>query len=163
MLKVKSIALQITNLSDARYFSAYGVDWMAFPSSQEADNIATIKEIVEWVEGPQIAIEMEEWDPTYYRFFGEQIEVDGLVLWNDAPHATDKQKITILSLDQLTEGMKIDNETTFLDTRTIEKDQILEVVKAHPGLGVALFGSHEEQVGFKSFEEQDDIIELLLD
>jgi len=162
MLKVKAIALQVTNLSDARYFSAYGVDWMAFPSSRDADNISTIKEIVEWVEGPQIALELKTWDEEYYHFFQNQMKVDGLVVWNDPSKASAFNIVNIVTLAELPQTIA-QTEELYLDTRNLEKEQILQAIKDYPQLGVALFGSHEDQVGFKSFDEQDEMIELLLD
>ena len=80
MLKTRTIALGITNLSDARYFSAYNVDWMAFPSSAEADNFSEIKEMMTWVEGPQLAIEVDKWDDALVGFAKESLPLQGVVV-----------------------------------------------------------------------------------
>ncbi|KAA3625693.1 MAG: hypothetical protein DWQ02_21265 [Bacteroidetes bacterium] len=67
MLKTKVKASSITNLTDARYFAAMGVEWLGFNlNSKEADVISTenFKEIEEWVEGVQIVAEYgdESWE-----------------------------------------------------------------------------------------------------
>ncbi len=67
MLKTKVKASSITNLTDARYFAAMGVEWLGFNlNSKEADVISTenFKEMEEWVEGVQIVAEYgdESWE-----------------------------------------------------------------------------------------------------
>ena len=60
MLSKKIIIQNITNLSDARYFAAWGVDFISFNQDESSPYYASwdkIKEIKEWVEGPKILIE----------------------------------------------------------------------------------------------------------
>ena len=60
MLTQKIIAQNITNLSDARYFAAWGVEYISFNTIQDSEyhiKDAAIKEIKDWVEGPQCLIE----------------------------------------------------------------------------------------------------------
>ncbi|HAI56952.1 MAG TPA: hypothetical protein DCM04_03365, partial [Saprospirales bacterium] len=52
MLKTKIIAADLQNLTDARYFAAWLVDYMSFNLSEESANLSKIKEIMDWVEGP---------------------------------------------------------------------------------------------------------------
>jgi phosphoribosylanthranilate isomerase len=51
----------ITHLTDARYFSAWNVDWMGYqfdPSEPGALDLQTFSAIEEWVEGPETVIEL---------------------------------------------------------------------------------------------------------
>lgn len=54
MLKVKVKASQITNLTDARYFAAWEVEWLGFNFDQGSEHYIlpqNMKAIKEWVEG----------------------------------------------------------------------------------------------------------------
>ena len=56
MLKAKIKISQITNLTDARYFAAWGVDFLGFdinPESEHFSSPSIVAEISEWVEGPE--------------------------------------------------------------------------------------------------------------
>ena len=49
----------ITNLTDARYFSAKGVDWMGFEvDAKNEKQISEIYAISQWVEGPEFVAEV---------------------------------------------------------------------------------------------------------
>ena len=182
MLNIRTIALGINNLSDARYFSSYGVNWMSFPSSRQMDNISAIKEIIAWVEGPECAVEIDTEDQDFLGFFLEEVEVSGVVGPEEViPPITPMKRIVVC-----------DNETTisekikqgdlvivqpqalanipqdklgqvFLDIRRIAPEEVTGLVQKYKGVGIALYGSDEEKVGLKSFEEQDELIDVLLD
>ena len=50
-------ASQITNLTDARYFAAWGVEWLGFGLESGQDYFVTTAQmaaIKEWVEGPKM-------------------------------------------------------------------------------------------------------------
>ena len=47
MLKTKIIAADLQNLTDARYFAAWLVDYMSFNLSEESANLSKIKEIMD--------------------------------------------------------------------------------------------------------------------
>ncbi len=53
-------ASDISNLSDARYFSAYEVDWLGFNRNRNAETFLlpqTLHEISSWVSGPKVCAE----------------------------------------------------------------------------------------------------------
>ena len=59
-------ASEITNLTDARYFAAWGVSYMGFRlkgNGGEGLTAAEFLSIKEWVEGPEIIAEVEDLDP----------------------------------------------------------------------------------------------------
>jgi phosphoribosylanthranilate isomerase len=62
MLKIKVKASQITNLTDARYFSAKEVEWLSFNFSEGTENYIDpmrAKAMFEWVHGPHIVGEFD--------------------------------------------------------------------------------------------------------
>ncbi len=54
MLKTRVKVGSITNLSDARYCAGMGVDWLGFPGALDPKKV---REITEWVSGPEIVAE----------------------------------------------------------------------------------------------------------
>ena len=58
MLGRKVIAVDVINLTDARYFAARGVDFLLFDLDHV--HMDDLLEIVEWVQGPQILILVSE-------------------------------------------------------------------------------------------------------
>ena len=57
MLKTRVKASQITNLTDARYFAAWEVEWLGFNFDKGSENYIqpqVMKAIKEWVEGPKL-------------------------------------------------------------------------------------------------------------
>ena len=59
---MRIIATDVANLTDARYFAAWGVEAMAYnidPNSENSLSPTQLKEIVDWVEGPKSMIKME--------------------------------------------------------------------------------------------------------
>jgi len=57
MLTRRVIAADITNLTDARYFAARGVDYLMFDMDKIALN--KIIEIKDWVEGPELILTLD--------------------------------------------------------------------------------------------------------
>lgn len=67
MLKTKVKASSITNLTDARYFAAMGVEWLGFNLNSKNPPVVpfeNIREIEAWVEGVKIVAEYgdESWE-----------------------------------------------------------------------------------------------------
>lgn len=63
MLATKVLASGITHLTDARYFAAWEVDFLAFPIGEgvkEAISWDYLNALREWVEGPSIVAELGE-------------------------------------------------------------------------------------------------------
>ena len=61
MTKLSIKASEITNLTDARYFSAREVDWLGFSLDSHSESYLAplqINAIREWISGPQIVVEL---------------------------------------------------------------------------------------------------------
>ena len=151
MIQKEIIAANITNLTDARYFAAQGVQYLMFDLGEISIN--QIVEIKEWVSGPEILLfaasdahlSLEEAILKIEPFaIGTLVSDIGQIEYL-APH------VTLFSLDTMGcirwsnqyfgEGEKALEDSTFS--------------------GVILKGSSEEKVGFKSFDELDLIFEKI--
>jgi phosphoribosylanthranilate isomerase len=83
MLKTKIKAGQTTNLTDARYFAAWGVDWLGFCLEPNTDNYlppANVAAIKEWVEGPKMVGEMGMQSAAEINALVEALELDAVQL-----------------------------------------------------------------------------------
>jgi phosphoribosylanthranilate isomerase len=63
-MKLKVYAADITNLTDARYFAAMGADYLGFHCDEGHPSFiakAKIREIMDWVEGPQGILFFSGW------------------------------------------------------------------------------------------------------
>ncbi len=175
MLTQKIIAQNITNLSDARYFAAWGVDYVSFNTIVGSEFYiadADIKEIKDWVEGPQCLIEANALE-------FEDI-ADGFILSNiysSLPIV--KETFFRISFDDIVKGLPdgkyispinkeqialLDNIDyqhlhLYFDISELQAEDVLKL----KNFGLVVQGGEEEKVGLKSYEELDEIYDLLLD
>lgn len=82
MSKLKIIAREITNLTDARYFAAMGVDYLGFDLSQDQENgvkPSFVKQLKDWVSGPRTLAYLSGFEKKeYIDEMIEQIKADAL-------------------------------------------------------------------------------------
>ncbi|NJC27982.1 hypothetical protein [Neolewinella antarctica] len=60
MLATKLIATGVTHLTDARYFAAWEVNYLAFPLGPAGVDWVTLNAMREWISGPEIVLELGE-------------------------------------------------------------------------------------------------------
>lgn len=155
MLRLKIAVLSINNLTDARYFAAYGVDYLGFdlnPESEDFLGYDKIKEIVEWVEGPKTLGQLT--DVSGKKLFDEVLELDAVC---DAKQIIEGEKeFPIVNFEDggFTQG-------AFIDGFDGEED-IQFIIEQGLDLGLILRGGDETKVGVKSYDELDVIFEQLL-
>ncbi len=180
MLKAKIKISQITNLTDARYFAAWGVDYLGFhinPNSEYFTAPAIIAEIAEWVEGPKLILESDKLpDEIFLSDYRKnltnivvEVPVDNnqfLTSFYDASidnhiavyHSQKSwSSISLASIHSLVKEYGL----LLLDIpfHTHEVDMILDSGVA----GFVLRGGEEEKVGFKSYDDVDELFEFLSD
>jgi len=191
-LKTKVIASEISNLTDARYFAAWGVDYLSYildESDERFIGFESIKEIKNWVEGPKnLGLLTGLVVPDSIDSIYQELGLDGLVV---APFTetngisdrytrvykeiTDLEKATscseefmVVKLPPKTDLAKIKNQLVqiasdnemFIDgINSVEEIEYL-LQEINPS-GIVLKGGEEEKVGFKSFDELDEIFEYL--
>lgn len=181
MLSRKTIALNINNLSDARYFAAYDVDIMGYSLLGEGDNLGLIKEIIEWVEGPVNYLQLESWDMDLARFALQETKASGLIVnIEDETFAKEVTTNVIVISDQIARGLESgfeaivtvdmksledisEDQPFFILPQSMTLTEIEQCINEYPKHGFVFVGGEEEKVGFKSFEDQDEYIELLMD
>jgi len=182
MLSKKIIASNIRNLTDARYFAAWMVEYMSFDLSAGSEAYIgpeNIKEIIEWLEGPE--------------FIGNICghEDMNFILENMTSHAlagiiTDKKSIVdhwdfaqgklfyctsqfedIRNLDTIIICSPSDasayanvGQEVFIDSTDFSLE-LLDDPKLRAGF--CLEGGEEIKTGLKSFDELDEIFEFLAD
>jgi len=178
LLNRKVIAQNITNLTDARYFAAWGVDYISFNTIPDSPFFLTTEkllEIKEWVEGPQFlletnALEMEE-------------IADGFILSNiysSLPIV--KESFFRITFEDIQKGLPPGKYISPIDSAGINylkqqaSDELLgidlyfdvsslniEEISQLENFGIVIQGGEEEKVGVKSFDDLDEIYELLMD
>lgn len=189
---MKIIATDIANLTDARYFAAWGVDGLAYnfgDASANSLNSDQLKEITEWVEGPTTIIKLDGLEiPEGLSEVTKQLNIKNIIVgpfidtkmlpafdkiyrictledgWQEGENlilsfsqemsnSTDQQIAKIKSLTE-------DNEV-YLDANFSSLD--LPQIEQLGFTGIILKGGEEEKVGFKSYDELDDILEALFE
>lgn len=192
MLKTKIIAADLQNLTDARYFAAWLVDYMSFNLSDPSANLPKIKEIMDWVEGPIFSAQ-------YTGLEGRQsieaqleaLSIDHLILGpfanEDLINSDWQVTKTILLEDEIGE---LTSDRTYIAQSTMafsefsqdKMNTLKKLCNSHSiyldcgfsssdihnildiGItGLVLRGGEEEKVGVKSYEDLDEILEALED
>jgi phosphoribosylanthranilate isomerase len=175
LLQQKIIAQNITNLTDARYFAAWGVDYISFNTIGDSDyfiNDAAIKEIKDWVEGPQCLLEANalEFEDVADGFILSNIysslpivkETFFRISFDDIIKGLpDGKYISPITSEQIELLADIDYQHLHLyfDISELELSDVLRL----GNFGLVVQGGEEEKVGLKSYEELDQLYELLLD
>lgn len=188
---MKVIATDIANLTDARYFAAWGIDMMFFNVEEGTTGSLTvpeIKEIIDWVEGPQSGIKISGLSvPEELPEATNILDIDSLIIgpFIDQPSLPENIK-NVFRICTLEEGWE-ENENLILTLATpidrLSEDQKqklksisgqkkvyldglfkstdLPTIESLNVTGIILKGGEEEKVGYKSFEDLDDILETL--
>lgn len=175
MLSRKAIALDVDNLTDARYFAAWGVTHIAFsydPKVGVLSSIAKYKEIMAWCEGIDFLL-------TYHADSQESDIQQLLAVLPIKGVVTNTESIQILGVEQRLHIW--DKSQTYQDQSVIVMDDVAEVpelqknnevylilnadtlaqLQEDEDLGIILQGSEEEKVGFKSFDELNTLLEQM--
>ena len=179
MLERSIIAQNITNLTDARYFAAWGIDYVSFnmiPGSPYEMSAEKINEIKDWLEGPEVLIETQALE------FDEL--GDGLILDSIYSSMPLSQEVFFrTSSEELIKGLpsgkyiikpateselkklcaikssELQGLSVYLDISDISISSINDI--GHFGLVVQ--GGDEEKPGVKSFDDLDALYDLLMD
>ncbi len=211
MLKTKIKASNISNLTDARYYAAWYVDWLGFDLRASAENtlsLAEVKAIKEWIEGPVIVGEIDLLDFEKAKEIINFLELEAIQVGMYTPIAQlqSLQDYTIIKEVVVEPDMKasdleahlaeyfdvvsyflLDFDKNGIDWQQIkegisfsveflqaicERQEILlsihhqpteieEILERIQPYGLSVKGGIEEKVGFKSFDEVDEIFEIL--
>lgn len=211
MLSCKVKASQVTNLTDARYYAAWEVDWIGFcldPGHESSISREAFHAMREWLEGPAITAEFFSLPADAIQALLPDLSADAIQLgpfytFEDAQQLADHQLLKLLVIDQETtfdqlEATLIEHrsliETFILDfskngiswndlenhpefdhnslldlcsqfpillSTDLNPDQLQDMLRQTKAYGINLYGGEEEAVGVKSFDEIDELIEIL--
>jgi phosphoribosylanthranilate isomerase len=194
MYKSKIKISDIQNLTDARYFAAMDVDYLGFccnPGSETFCAVSKIKEIKEWVQGPEFVLQFQGFQreeeikalvdeglgsalhfgifATYDSDFGVPVFKEW-IFENLTPEDYLLYDFPIIrsdkSYDQLREREK-QSLSRLLELKLGYLDfrwsvyDLDQMISDLPPFGLILRGGEEERVGVKSFDQMDEIFEFL--
>lgn len=185
---MKVIAADISNLTDARYFAAWGVDVLAYKVDYDQPNTwQSAREMIDWVEGPTPAIKVDglEVNESHIACI-QQLDVSHILAgaYIDTAALPTGVKATRIvpstEIDHISESsiILIDKPVgelgpalwtkintvaatheVFLDG-PIQRDD-LDLIANSRVAGIVLRGGDEEKVGYKSYDELDDLLEYI--
>ncbi len=194
MLKTKVIASSITNLTDARYFAAWEVNWLGFCFEEGSDNYISpqaMYAIKEWVDGVKFMGEFRGMNSAdildhVEKLSLEAVQVDELTGLDVMMDLQDILVFKEIEIDETTDEAFLKNILEQFAPYCahfvfkIKKDLPDHLVKVAENYsvwldgdfktenilnanfaGVCLRGGMEEKVGLKSFDELDEVFEVL--
>ncbi|MEE9372737.1 MAG: hypothetical protein V3V00_06750 [Saprospiraceae bacterium] len=182
-MKTNIIATDITTLTDARYFAAWGVDYILYDLNHIGVN--EIMAIVEWVEGVKTLVKMDKdnihlIDEVLIRINphavgSSQSECQDRILqyvsegpiFHDFPSEdNDVGKIIIANVDNIdAQTYQIEPESEVMVFAEINPSPVAlnKFLEQNQNVGIILRGSSEVETGLKSFDNMDVLFELLED
>jgi len=174
MLKVKVIATDVENLTDARYFAAMGVEAVCFDLS--AISSEAYYAIKEWIEGVEVYVKGTE----------EAMDSDIRIIHDIASFQSDaavvlESSYKLISLSNLPAGQIINEYAGWNEYDQNKHHEIIDFAKAKRHylyipwtqdlldtmvqadriFGIVVSGGEEEKTGYKSFLELDELFEII--
>jgi len=185
--RMKLIATNISNLTDARFFAAYMPELLVMPQAS-GENLSELmlwfEQVKSWIEGPIWAIGVsEKTSPQDLEMINEH-GIDTLVYQGSLKdyHLPSRGKVylksSILDVYELQEFRQSYQGLILLDCHEIQtipsfvqgeiyvhlnrpEDYELLTAIDQPVTGIALSGGDEEKVGVKSYEQLIELLEVL--
>jgi len=185
MLKTKVKGSGIQHLTDARYFASRGATWLGFDAGTPyngKENAQKVSAIKEWVDGVILIGEFDvqpvEIITQWVQLSGvEGIQIPGHRALDILPFLPSELFIIIdFSLKEDAELMKTlaPYSNAFILRSSAQKydypilynwedspDNLLDFIQKFAPEGISLKGGIEEKVGIKSFDELDEIMDVL--
>lgn len=211
MLKTKIIANNITNLTDARYYAAWYVDWLGFDLRKATKQNMTLEEVKamkKWIEGPVVVGELDLLDyekgkaiidyleleaiqvgmftpVAYLQSLPETTIIKEVIIEKNATYETilahlneyfevvdyflidfgknnwtweELTKHPSFNLDHLKAICQKMEVFLQINISPTQMEEMLAIIQPY---GLSITGGDEEKVGYKSFEEVDELFERL--
>jgi len=181
--KLKIKAGNISNLTDARYFAAYGVEWMGFNFKQndsQALQLEDAKTIKNWIVGPTIVAEFDKFSPDYIFEITNQLQTNWIQLpFNEYINSLEDYNViyrynlaNAVSISEVHNNiflsevhnhneveaiLKLNSNCIFKVVAEFEIQR--KIIEETNLTAIEIEGSGEEKVGLKSF----DAINMLFD
>jgi len=182
MLSRKIIASNIRNLTDARYFAAWMVEYMSFDitaNSQSFIGPSNITEIIDWLAGPEfIGNFCEHEDLAFVLENVKQLKLSGVITnqkvildnWNfddgklfyvvSEFELVRNLDTKIITKPEAVESFINGGHEVYIDSKYFDLELLEDLGKR---TNLCLEGGEEIKTGLKSFDELDDVFEFLAD
>ena len=137
-LKTFVKASTITNLSDARFFSAFPVQWMSFPCnpiSKQYIPPQQIQELIGWLQGPNYCLEVAGLSPDAIASLLQEVEVQG---------------IEVEGIEELAEELNADYtifRRVYINKNTT-KEELAQLLEAKPKTDYFIFDFQLNEISF---------------
>ncbi len=157
----KLIARTITNLTDARYFAAWYIDYISYtvdPNSEYFISNEKIQEINSWVEGHKTLLEGV--DKTVGSLPAHHGVIHNNAIYLKSQNQSNRASGIILHKNEYSDNLVHEDNMIFIDF--LDQAFDLDFLAQHPDLGLVVRGGSEEKVGFKSFDELDKLYTFLI-
>lgn len=166
------IAYHVNNLSDARYFSAWGFDWIIFDLDGDLESkISKVKEMAGWVEGVKIGLYIGVANNIDWNMCNESL--DGIMLSEIQVDIPEELSIFYLNntetwLGQISQnniyiGPKSNFDVSLDFFRDLSSlDPKVDLFNVNEWKGIALKGGDEERIGVKDFDFFDEWLDKLI-
>lgn len=167
----------ITNLSDARYCAAMGVDMLGFQAVEGHENFipaALFQEIRGWVTGPQVVAEVygvkdsaglqtiiENYRPDFLELGAQEFDLLKGTLPLPYILALKNQEIVKGSPAYILSAEEVSIPTSSKLLISVDSKEAMDQVLNGPADGIALKGSVELKPGLKDYQELSEILEML--
>ena len=178
---MKIIANGVTNLTDARYFAAMGVDWIGFDMG--TDSPLSIEHVIafsDWVEGPLFYLDVRGRPEEQIAEMLGSFQADGLRTEEGVslPHyagkiisvrqnsdiVNDHADILIYSFEEWQQIIS-NNEAIVAEDAWVAVDNANEYRSLNTSIdrimGIVVSGGDEEKTGLKPYDDLDEIMELV--
>ena len=182
MLSRKILASNIRNLTDARYFAAWMVDYMSFDISANSQSFigpSNITEIIDWLEGPEFIGNFCDHDNVEFVVENmRQLKLSGAISnhkWVLDNWDFEQGKLfyivsefeliknldtIIITKPEAVESFINAGHEVYVDSKYFDLELLEDLGKR---TGLCLEGGEEIKTGLKSFDELDEIFEFLAD
>ena len=158
---MKTAALGVRNLTDARYFAAMNVDWIGFDMSVESpltfEHILAFKE---WVEGPRLLLDVRGRTLDEIAGFLSEFEADALLVDNNVELSMYHGRIAKMLGDHADIAISMTRPETSDGIERwwlINSPAQLDSPEGVPDCTIAVTGGDEQQVGVKDYDVLDEI------
>lgn len=182
MTKREILARSVQNLTDARYFAAWMVKYMSFDLKRDSINFIgaqNVSEIIDWLAGPLFIGDFSgHTDLEFIHRTCEELKLSGVIIDNKSLaeqlskkmehvfYETDKfeliqdTKIIVICKQQHQQVYRESGNKVYLDGNALPL-KLMEALPTQVGLG--LEGGEEIKTGLKSFDQLDEIFDVLAD
>lgn len=164
---IEILAININNLTDARYFAARGAKWI-FYSLKDINEIPKIKAIQEWIDGPNMGVSIfQESNPEQIDLILKELKPAGIISSGDIYEVGTKNFVLTSNPAQMnkdatiaviTENLKIITPESYLYKKHWT-DQEIQSINQLKLKGIIISGSEEDKTGLKNYDLQDKLLD----